>query len=217
MIYLFRVLYTYQTIGKEVVKEQHLEKRISHLRANDLAAYQAALDTRPREFQQVQADMRDIVFDYFNIITKEYEIANEKYRTDTEYATAVQKIKDEVDNEFVVKKFDELPAGLTKEKTEKIIKKKQEIVNEILMKSINSKQPNAQGQVELDQRELVSEIGRFDDMLYMEEGFRKEEIEKAIEVFKLNEKDAEARAEEEERRAYNQMMQATLGGLRSQQ
>jgi hypothetical protein len=33
----------------------------------------------------------------------------------------------------------------------------------------------------------------------MEEGFRKEEIEKAIEVYKLNEKDADARAEEEER------------------
>ena len=147
--------------------------------------------------------MRDIVFDYFNIITKEYEIANEKYRSDPEYVAAVQKIKDDVDNEFVAKKFEELPAGLTKEKTEEIIKKKQELVNEILMKSINSKPPNAQGQVELDQRELVLEIGRFDDVLYMEEGFRKEEIEKAIEVYKLNEKDADARAEEEERQAYN--------------
>jgi hypothetical protein len=39
--------------GKEVVKEQHLEKRISHLRANDLVSYQTSLDTRPREFQQV--------------------------------------------------------------------------------------------------------------------------------------------------------------------
>jgi hypothetical protein len=162
--------------------------------------------------------MRDIVFDYFNIITKEYEIASEKYRADPDYTAAVQKIKDDVDNEFVAKKFEELPAGLTKEKTEEIIKKKQELVNEILMKSINSKPPNAQGQVELDQRELVSEIGRFDDILYMEEGFRKEEIERAIEVYKLNEKDAsEARAEEEERRAYNQMMQATMGGIRSQQ
>jgi hypothetical protein len=87
--------------------------------------------------------MRDIVFDYFNIITKEYEIANEKYRSDPEYVAAVQKIKDDVDNEFVAKKFDELPIGLTKEKTEEIIKKKQELVNEILMKSINSKPPNA--------------------------------------------------------------------------
>jgi len=39
MIYIFKKLYTYQTIGREVVKEQHLEKRISHLREQDLNSY----------------------------------------------------------------------------------------------------------------------------------------------------------------------------------
>ncbi len=39
MIYMFRLLYTYQTIGKEVVKEEHLERRISYLREKDIPAY----------------------------------------------------------------------------------------------------------------------------------------------------------------------------------
>ena len=53
MIYMFRLLYTYQTIGKEVVKEQHLECRISHLRDSDFEAYQASLDSRSKDFIQV--------------------------------------------------------------------------------------------------------------------------------------------------------------------
>jgi len=34
-------------------------------------------------------EMKDLVFDYFNIITKEYEIAYEKWKSDSEYAEAV--------------------------------------------------------------------------------------------------------------------------------
>ncbi len=34
-------------------------------------------------------DMKDLVFDYFNIITKEYEVAYEKWKSDPEYAEAV--------------------------------------------------------------------------------------------------------------------------------
>ena len=50
------------------------------------------------------------------------------------------------------------------------------------------------------------QIAKFDDVVFMEEGYRKEEIEKAIEVYKLDdsEKDKKA-AEEEQRRAYMQM------------
>ena len=156
--------------------------------------------------------MKDIVFDYFNIITKEYEIAYEKWKSDPVYAEAVQKIKDEVDNEYVAKKFEEIPSALTKEKTQMIIDRKQEMINEILMKSINSRPVNAQGQIELDQKQLVYEIGKFDDILYIEEGFRKEEIERAIEVYQLDKKDKEKEAAEyeEERKAYEQMMAGAM-------
>lgn len=42
------------------------------------------------------------------------------------------------------------------------------------------------------------EIAKFDDILFMEEGYRKEEIEKAIEVYKLDDRERDnAKAEEE--------------------
>ncbi len=46
------------------------------------------------------------------------------------------------------------------------------------------------------------EIAKFDDLLFMEEGFRKEEIEKAIEVYKLDDRERAQAQEEEQRRAY---------------
>ena len=107
----------------------------------------------------------------------------------------------------MVKKFEELPPGLTLDKAKSIIDRKQEMINDILMKSIQGRAPNSQGQVEIDQKELVYEISKFDDILYMEEGFRKEEIERAIEVYKLDTKQERDEAEaEEERRAITQMM-----------
>ena len=50
MITLFRLLFTYQTIGREVVKEELLEKRIQHLKAGESDKWEAAMDSRPKEF-----------------------------------------------------------------------------------------------------------------------------------------------------------------------
>ena len=164
------------------------------------------MDSRAKEFQTVQMEMKDIVFDYFNIITKEYELAFEKWKETTEYVERVTKIKLETEQEYVSNKYLELPAGLTKEKTQEIIKRKQEIVNQIMVRAMNERGMNPQGELQLDQRQLIMEIAKFDDIIFMEEGYRKEEIEKAIEVYKLDDREKEnAKAEEEQRRAYMQM------------
>lgn len=50
MIYLFRILYTYQTIGKEVLKESIFEKRIELLKEENMAEYADLLDSRQKGF-----------------------------------------------------------------------------------------------------------------------------------------------------------------------
>jgi hypothetical protein len=50
MIYLFRILYTYQTIGKEILKESIFEKRIELLKEENMAEYADLLDSRQRGF-----------------------------------------------------------------------------------------------------------------------------------------------------------------------
>lgn len=198
MVTLFRLLYTYQTIGREIVKEEILDRRISHLRAGDSDRWEASVDSRPKEFQIVNTEIKDIVFDYFNIITKEYELAFEKWKGSSEYTERTNKIKLETEQEYVSNKYMELPAGLTKEKTEDIIKRKQHIVNQIMDRAMKETGVNSQGQILLDQRQLILEIAKFDDSLFMEEGYRKEEIEKAIEVYKLTDREKDnAQAEEE--------------------
>ncbi len=69
-------------------------------------------------------EMKDTVFDYFNIITKEYELAYEKWKDDPTYVDAITKIKLEIDKEYVDGKFEKLPESLTKEKTQEIISRR---------------------------------------------------------------------------------------------
>lgn len=51
MVYLYRQLYTYQTIGKEVAKETQHERRVHLLKAGEVAAYRDLLDNRQKDFQ----------------------------------------------------------------------------------------------------------------------------------------------------------------------
>ena len=50
MILLFRLVFTYKTIGREIVKEDILEKRIAHLRAEEHSQWESVMDSRPKEF-----------------------------------------------------------------------------------------------------------------------------------------------------------------------
>jgi hypothetical protein len=59
------------------------------------------------------------MFDFFNIISKEYEMSYEKLKDDKEYKDAVEKLKNEVDAEYMTKDV-EVPVTLTKERSRKL-------------------------------------------------------------------------------------------------
>ena len=44
MVKIYSFLFTYQTIGKEIVKEQSFQKRIEHYRNGEESAYQQVID-----------------------------------------------------------------------------------------------------------------------------------------------------------------------------
>jgi len=46
MILLFRILYTYQTIGKEIIKEQNFQHRVECLRTGDEKNYKESIEER---------------------------------------------------------------------------------------------------------------------------------------------------------------------------
>ena len=41
----------------------------------------------------MQLDIKDLAFDFFNIITKEYELAYEKWKGDRDYQEAITALK----------------------------------------------------------------------------------------------------------------------------
>lgn len=53
MVYLFKTLYTYQTIGKEIVKEENFHKRISHYQNEDFAMYTDVVEKKVADLQNV--------------------------------------------------------------------------------------------------------------------------------------------------------------------
>lgn len=118
------MLYTYQTIAREILKEQIFEKRVHFLKLGDMTGYQEVLDARNKEFQGVQVEIKELIFDYFNLITKEYEMGFEKWKADKDYQEQVTQIKTHVDEEYVDKKWEDIPEGLTAEKTREIINEK---------------------------------------------------------------------------------------------
>ena len=83
------MLYTYQTCGKEIIKETKFQERLAILQSDEdqteaqrndkyiktLAEYKTLSNT-------IAQDVREIIFDYFNIIYKEYEVSYEKHKSD---------------------------------------------------------------------------------------------------------------------------------------
>ena len=106
----------------------------------------------------------------------------EKWRNDPDYQSQIAKIKEDVDTEFVEKKFEEIPPALTKEKTEAIVQKKQSHINTILMSMIQGGQEPGQ-QAYIGQKEFMVELMKFDDQIYIEDGFRREQIDRAVTHF----------------------------------
>lgn len=80
--------------------------------------------------EKINMEVKDIVFDYFNIITKEYEMSYEKWRNDQDYLKQLKDVKENVDKEYIDKW--EVPETLTRQKTEAIIKEKATTLNTIL-------------------------------------------------------------------------------------
>ena len=56
-------------------------------------------------------EIQDLIFDYFNILTKEYELAFDKWKGDPAYIEAITKIKAEAEQEYVANKYLELPGA----------------------------------------------------------------------------------------------------------
>ena len=74
--------YRYQVIAKEILREELFARRIDCIHKKDDRGYVLALNAMEKETTKINAVIRDIAFDYFNIIPKEYEVNFDKWKND---------------------------------------------------------------------------------------------------------------------------------------
>ena len=90
------------------------------MKIGDKQAYENCIIKQNDVLSVLSLEIKEIVFDYFNIITKEYEIAFEKWKVDDDYKNQITEIKKQIDEEYLEKKY-EVPPTLTKEKAQELV------------------------------------------------------------------------------------------------
>lgn len=81
------------------------------------------------------------------------------------------------------------------------------------MRRIQGRSPNSQGQYMLDPRDLSLDLAKFDDEIFIKEGFRKEHIDNAIKKFGIDKEERDGTSREEEE-SLNAFQRPAVGGLK---
>mmetsp|Transcript_27961 Transcript_27961/g.20943 ORF Transcript_27961/g.20943 Transcript_27961/m.20943 type:complete len:121 (+) Transcript_27961:207-569(+) len=81
----YKLIYKYQVIAKEIVKEDCFIERLNALREKDDVTYSQIIAEEEKKATEASLAIKDIVFDYFNIINKQFEITTEFYRKEEDY------------------------------------------------------------------------------------------------------------------------------------
>ena len=65
------------------------------------AGYLNCMQEIEGEILKVKAEIREIAFDYFNIIAKEYECSYEKYKNDEEFKNRAKEYSVMIEKEYI--------------------------------------------------------------------------------------------------------------------
>lgn len=80
------------------------------------AKYDAILKDESTEMEAFVYKLQEYVFDYFNLITKEYYLSLDFYAADMEYVNTIKKQQEEIDEQMKEEEISEpIPEDLTKE------------------------------------------------------------------------------------------------------
>ena len=66
-----------------------------------MKSYSECIVQKNTLYAQASLEIKEIVFDYFNIINKEYEMSFEKYKATTEYIDKINELKKSIEEEYL--------------------------------------------------------------------------------------------------------------------
>jgi hypothetical protein len=117
------LIYKYKKYGQDMLEEANFQQRINLLEQKDIidqegvnaspedqakgkefqTEYTAILKSETKDMETYTINLQDHVFDYFNLIVKEYYMSLDKWGADNEYVKLIKeeykKIDDEADDE----------------------------------------------------------------------------------------------------------------------
>ena len=85
MLKLSQISHKYQIIAQQLINNQQECRRHTALNNNDEFLYAKAMTEAEGRKIKIAMDVEDIIFDYFGIITVQYEISNRQLDRDIQY------------------------------------------------------------------------------------------------------------------------------------
>ena len=93
------------------------------------AKYDGVLKGESAEMEKFTMKLQDYVFDYFNLIVKEYYLSLDKWGQDLEYTKAIKEKYDLIDKQMEEEDLqEEIPEDLTKEVAEQLLSEKEALL-----------------------------------------------------------------------------------------
>jgi hypothetical protein len=118
--------------------------------------------------------LQDTVFDYFNIIVKEYTLALDKWHG-SDYTQILKENYEKIDKEFEdMELAEEIPEGLTKELSLHLLKEKEERLTSVYQQ-LQSIQMQESSGVDFDSTILLNRT-MFDDKMFIKTGYSGQDL-----------------------------------------
>ena len=143
------------------------------------------LKTETKDMEEYTIQLQDHVFDYFNLIVKEYYMSLDKRGADNDYVKTIKeeykKIDEEADEEEMK---EEIPEGLTQPIAEQLLNEKEALLKNVYGQIV---QMQNRGQVDgqnydLEQTVVLNKT-MFDDKMYLKTGFSGKDLQRAVRKF----------------------------------
>jgi len=198
MVQLHTLLYKYKKYATEIIEDANTCQRVALMKQADdltligdtanskkvMVEYDVVLKGEERDLEEFTILMQDTVFDYFNIIVKEYYMAVDKWGQDKDYVSAVKLEYEKIDKELEAQDDEEpLPEGLVKEIANQLLKEKEMLLTNIYTElSKMNQMEQAGGKFNFEQTVMLNKV-MFEDKMYLKTGFSGKDLLRAIKRF----------------------------------
>lgn len=196
-------LYKYRKYGAEIVSEHNFRTRINFLRESEQAVeagagaddatvkelkekYHAMLKGEKTDIEKYSEKLEEMMFDFFNMIKKEYYMSLDKWASESEYVTQIKEKYAKIDQEM----YDEemslpVPETLSKEVANSLLSEKEALLQNVFQQIRQMKvQHMMSGSTEKppydEEQTIFFNKSIFDDRMYIKYGYSGKDLQRAI-------------------------------------